>query len=405
MKKYLQIIGVVLAIVIIGSCSSLNSSFYRVLMNSDIISEDFEVHKEFNFDKKLVVATVVIKGKEYEFMFDTGAAISILSQDAAKALNIEEKGANYINDSQGNRQKLGYASIDTLDIGGVLFKDIAVSIIDWPENSAVECIARDGLIGNNLMRHCNWLFDFENKLMTLTDKEIEDEGFTIVPMKDAKSRPRLDIKINEKVLKRVLLDLGSSGGLDISRALAKELSLSPTKFQGKYLLDGSSQGLFGSRMDSVCNLKIDSISFGESDYTFYNASLDIEKDRGAKIGNVLFSQGNLILDYKNEKIGFKSYKNKIVLKDSETFSFSPSLRDSSLLISALLIGGKADLLGIKYGDEIESMNGKKANDFIDYCDYFEFIYSDLRDADSLVLVMSAKPNEEVIFLKTLMWEK
>lgn len=402
--RIIKYLAIILCFSAITSCSFFGSSISRMVHKSDIISKNFKAEEEFNFDKTLIVIQVVLKGKEYEFIFDTGAAISVLSQDAANALNIEEQGASYINDSQGNKQKLGLGNLDTVNIAGVLFKDIAVSIIDWPENSAIECIGKDGLIGNNLIRHCNWLIDYENKKLILSDSHLGDDDFIEVPMKYGKSRPRLDIQINSKNLKNVLLDLGSGGGLDISKSLANELNLTSDKYQNVFTLDGSSQGLFGNKVDSVLTLKIDSLGFGHGKYPLYNSSLDIESKNGAKIGNRILKKSLVLLDYKNNRIGFKPYKPITRFKDQRSFSFTPSLGDNGLYISSLNINGRADQLGLKYGDKIKSLNGIKADEFADYCTYLEFVFSDIRASDSLIVVMDKKPGESLVFHKKALWE-
>ncbi len=402
--RILKLFAISFCFMAIGSCSFFGSSISRMINNSDIISKNFKAEEEFNFDKKLIVIKVLLKGKEYEFIFDTGASISILSQDAANALNIKEEGASYINDSQGNRQKLGLANLDTVNIAGVLFKDIAVSIIDWPEYSAVECLGRDGLIGNNLIRHCNWIIDYENKKLIFSDGHLGDDDFLNVPMKYGKSRPRLDIQINEKTLSNVLLDLGSGGGLDIGLAQAKSLDIDSRNYPKVYTLDGSSQGLFGSKVDSVVTVKIDSLGFGNGKYLLYNSSLDIESEKGGKIGNQILKRGLLHLDYENNIIGFKPYESITRFKDERSFSFSPSLGKNGLYISSINLKGKADQLGLEYGDKIKSLNGKQAQDFPDYCSYIEFIFSDIRYSDSLIVVMDQKPEESLIFHKKSLWE-
>lgn len=402
--KHLKIIALGLCLLSIGSCSFLGSPINRMIANSGIISKNFLAEKEFSFDKKLIVVNAIIKGKEYEFIFDTGASISILSQEAADAINLQGNGSININDSQGNRQKLKTGIIDTLNLGGVLFKNIAVSIIDWPENSAVKCIGKDGLIGNNLIRHCNWIIDYENRNMIISDDHLGNEDFINVEMKYSKSRPHLDIQINDKILKNVLLDLGSGGGLDISKSMADNLGLNPENYQASYALDGSSQGLFGSKIDSVCTLKIDSLSFAQGKYSLYNASLDIESKKGAKIGNKILGNGLLHLDYENSIVGFKPYEEITRLKDKQSFSFSPSLGDSGLFVASMVLGGQAHQLGFNYGEKIHSINGKEKQDFPDYCSYFEFIFSDIKIKDSLVMTMSGNPDETLIFNKRTLWE-
>ena len=68
------------------------------------------------------------------------------------------------------------------------------------------------------------------------------------------------------------------------------------------------------------------------------------------------------------------------------------------------MSGKVKDFEQKYGDKIKSLKGKQAQDFPDYCSYIEFIFSDIRYSDSLIVVMDQKPEESLIFHKKSLWE-
>lgn len=402
MIKTITKIFIILLVLQLSSCQIFPSSYTSLRAKSGIISKDFRVEEPFNFDYRLIVVKAIIQGKEFDFIFDTGASNTILSKEAADAIGLKDRGGSYTRDSQGNRQRLMLGLIDTISIGGVAFKDISVSVIDWPENSAVECIGKDGLIGNNLIRHCNWLIDYEKKIMTISDGDLSMDNITFTPMKTANIRPRLDIKMNDISFENVLLDLGSGGNFDISRGIAANKSINPKDYKHIRNLDGSSQGLFGSRTDSVSLMKADSISLGA--FVIHNTSFEIEKKSGSKIGNQLLRHCRVYLDYRNQRLGFSPYELETRLKTKNTIGFSPSLNNEGLYIASIHLNGQADRKGLTYGDKILSLNGKGASDFTTYCDFFNFIYNDVSKGDSLLVIMEANPEEKLIFNKELLWE-
>lgn len=385
----------------ISTCSLFGPSYASLRAKSEIISTNFKKDKKFDFQSGLIVVKAIIKGEEFEFIFDTGASNSILSLEAATALNLKDYGSNAIKDSQGNHQKLSLGLIDTINLGGVLFKNISVNIIDWPENSAIKCIAKDGLIGNNLIRHCNWLIDYKQETLTISDGSLS-EGFDIfTPMYYPNSRPRLDVSINQRTIKKVLLDLGSAGNLDISKSLANKLELDLNKLTHIKTLDGASQGLFGNKVDSTTTIKADSISLGP--LVMKNSYFTIEKKNGAKIGNRLLKHSLLLLDYTNQQIGFKPYEDEIYLKTKSSYSFSPSLNTNGFYIASIQARGRAHDLGFKFGDKILEFNGKRASDYSSYCDYIHYVYWDLWKESSIRVIMAKDSTKTHEFKKEPLW--
>lgn len=395
----------ILIIAGLTGCAYIGGGNYaRLRESSSIISKDFFVEQDFKFNFHLIVIPVTIEGKTYEFIFDTGASNSIISREAADALGLVTKTSITTRDSRNNRKKMSVGVIDTMTIGGVHFKDISANIVDWPENSAVECIGKDGLIGNNLIRNCNWIVDYERKVLILTDNELPHEEMVhSTPMLYANSRPKFDLTLDGKNIRSVLLDLGSGGSLDVGKNLQTKYKIDINTYENVKKLDGTSQGLFGASLDSTTIIKADSISIGS--YTVYQPPVDIESKSGAKIGNRFLKHSLLYLDYDYNVLGFSPYKDSSIYPISKTFGLSISLNNDGLYVGSINVNSEADKQGIKQGDKVLEMNGKTPKDFPDYCSYLDYLRNEVKGSKEMILVFTNNPNKEIVFKATPLWKE
>ena len=371
---------------------------------SGLINSNFSKNQDFDFSSGIMVIPVYIKGKKHEFIFDTGASTTIISKEAAESLNLKNKGGSTnIRDSNGNRKKMQNSRVDTMTIAGVNFTNVNVSIIDWPENSVVECIAKDGIIGNNLISHCNWFVDYQKKQLTLTDGGLDEKGVTFIKMLSPRNRPHFNLSLNGYNIPWVLLDLGSGGGLDIGRDLANQFNLNISDFPKYYEIDGSSHGLFGSNMDTVTNFLADSMLIGP--LLLKHVPVELQRKKSSKIGNRILKNYSLILDYQNEKIGFLPYKKDAPdLGDGKSFGFSVSRNNKEFFVSNILQGSKADSLGLKYGDALLKVNNRSFENFESHCEFMTYLFSDIRTKDTLTVVTKSQPEQQMVFEKTRLWK-
>ncbi len=368
--------GLILIFLIsISSCSRY--SYLR--SKSDIVSKNFTVTQKFDYPRRLIVLPVNINGKIYRMIFDTGASSTIVSREVADQLNLKTRGRIKTRDSRGQSYKLDMAILESVKIGEVEFTDILTTVIDWPENSVLKCMVPDGIIGNNLIRHANWLVDYKDSSLTLSDRDLSKPGMFEIPMKYGNVRPFLDITIDSTEIKDILLDLGSTGSLDISKKVFKEADQESlfNDYTHCEIIDGSTQGIFGHKTDSSFQYQIPRFQIGE--LSIYNAIAEIELKN--KIGNSILKKTRLMLDYQNEKIGFLPYDSSVVIKPKNLFGFIPSTSGDSIYIASILKDGNVWKKGLRYGDKIEILNMELKS--LEYCQFIEFLISEFIYLDSI----------------------
>jgi len=376
------------------------SRYAYLRSKSDIKSSGFSVTQKFDFSSRLIILPITINGKVFHMAFDTGASSTILSQKVAEQLKLEPKGKATTRDSRGNVQKLDMVLLNSVSISGVEFTGILATVIKWPKNSTVECLVPDGIIGNNLIRHANWLIDYKDSTITISDGNLHTEGMITVPMKYPEYRPYLDITIDTIEVDDILLDLGSTGSLDISKKKFKKLGLKPVfdEFPHFKKIDGSTQGLFGHKVDSVDTYQIPQLKIGKLEILKAQAEVEVK----SKIGNALLKKTQLLLDYEKERIGFLPYDSVTEIEYLKRFDFHPSVSGDSIYIASLIKNGKAWKKGLRYGQRIEIKSLPDVTG--DYCDFVNFLLTQYHQLDSLNLSLPKNTDSIYTFYPTDVWK-
>lgn len=383
----IQLLFLILAVSACGITYKSDALFRK----SKVSTSSFEVKIPYENKARLIIIPVTINGKTYRMLFDTGATISVVSREVAEELGLKKRSSTKVTDSRNTKRKTERTLIKELSIGTVSFENITAVIIDWPENSSIECITGDGIIGNNLIRHCNWVVDYQNKTLTATDKELKLDGISYTNMKYGDKRPYLQLELDSFTIDNVLLDLGSSGSLDLSLREYEKYPSIKKNYKHFHLLENLSQGMFGNKLDTSTEFFTDSLYLaGEA---LYRPNVEIEKKKGSKIGNKILSNYQMYLDYTNERIGFKPYPNQST--PVGFFNMIPNMApNGQLYVGGILLEGQAYDHGIQFGDTISSINGV-ADPFYNtsYCDFFDYLLSEYKNLDSLSFTLKKEPHK------------
>ncbi|HBF20857.1 MAG: hypothetical protein CMI36_12745 [Owenweeksia sp.] len=393
-------LSLILLFALTTACGIFNSlDYYKVREKSDIVTKDFYKEMSFLKNRPVILIPVEIGGRTYNFIFDTGAAVSVISKELAGELGLEEEADVMIHDSKGHNQELIVSLIDTIDIAGVQFIDIAAVVVDWSENSVISCVSPAGIIGNNLIRHANWRVDYKNHQLVVSDSSLHIDGMHYVEMQSPEGRPFISLKADSLEIAHCLLDLGSGGSLDLSREMAEDWNWK--KYPYTRDIDGSSEGLFGSKLDTTINVKIDSLSIGG--YTLYETVVDIEKKSGSKIGTKVLEQSILNLDYSNSRVGFLPYDSIPTYGHLKEGGFAVLMDSSGFYISSITEDAALWQRGVRYGDRVKSLNGKQPADFGGFCEFVEWLLDKENRPQEFTLVMENDPQNEIIVGKEYLW--
>lgn len=380
-------------LLIFSSCARYYGYKFDLLRAKTSISrEAFSDSLDFNFGYKLIVIDVEINGKKFPFIFDTGATSSVISSDIAEEFELKKASKVRISDSRGIRQYLDMVIIDSLKISNTFFTEVAATVIKWPENSAVECIASGGIIGNDIIRTCNWRIDYESSKLYFADSDLSLEGMIFIEMKSAQYRPRLDISLDGFALNNVLLDLGSAGGLDLSNYIYKRENWDELNKPQFSKIDGSTQGLFGAKKDSMLLVQFDSLKLGP--YALSPIVVDIERKNGSKFGNKILENFDVYLDYTNERLGLSPNGDLSKNINPRTFGVQFTLsKDNELIVASKTLdqSGFTEMLNV--GDTVYSLNGRNGESLAPYCNFLEEMILNKLISDSLFIKINQESKE------------
>ena len=115
-----------------------------------------------DYDLSQIFITVLIQGKPYLFLYDTGA-ITIISDEIREALNLDLLYQNKMVDASNITHKETFYKLDDLTIGTTKFKNIGVASQNLDKFSQKMCLQIDGILGSNIIRTLNWKIDYKNK--------------------------------------------------------------------------------------------------------------------------------------------------------------------------------------------------------------------------------------------------
>ena len=181
--------------------------------------EIFNYETTFTTQKTVIILPVTIDGVSKNFLFDTGADVNVIQRDSMFGKISKVSGAS------NRKMKMGEEYVSSLKIGEVEFKNTFAMNADLV--GLKEQIPNfGGLIGQPVINKANWLIDYPNKKLQISNQNIADETFKTLEFKREDGAPHTFI-ILDGIRHKVVIDFGSSSELSLPKEskLAKELLL------------------------------------------------------------------------------------------------------------------------------------------------------------------------------------
>ena len=355
-----------------SSCSVMKTA--KVLKKGSVEEKDF--FSSFNFEyEKLIKIPVNINGKTYKFIFDTGAGSSVLSESVASSLGLKPVTKTKTLDSQGNESTRSIYVIDTITIGGVQFINQPFVSADL---SNISCVGSefDGIIGSNLMSKAIWYIDNIQKNITLTNDKKKLKALPnsqVVSFKTFNSGPiqNLNPHINMEIPqfvnnKMILFDMGSAGGVKISKNMVDENATLPNL----YSVGNALQGLFGrSKIDTTFYTSTNALNFGGIKIQ-ENVEIALKNTKSANVGMQFLRNFNLILDWNLNEITFS--KNTTIEKsDQLKYGFRVGVDNTTVVVNELLNQSQAQKGGLLLGDRVLQIDQINFENELNNCNSIE----------------------------------
>ncbi|MAY82778.1 MAG: hypothetical protein CMP59_01455 [Flavobacteriales bacterium] len=351
-----------------------------VLQYGGVLESDYIDTVNVELRNRLIIVPVTIKGKSYRFLFDTGAPFSI-SREIQDEFDFKLISKGNIIDSDNNREKVDYVSVGNTIIGKTEFIDQTAFVADFKANAVLNCFEIDGIVGSNLIRHADWLIDMSNKQI-LFGSDL-NEFFQVMEGEqtfntDFQYDIELDLQLGSDVFKKIKLDYGSNGGLDLPRIQFQSLENHHLIHQGYEIIGEKQTGLLGEVVQSERKLSIsDSLLLGDLQVN------DIEVQIGGNdvIGTQALEKLVVGINFNEKKIHFSPSLDYD--KPFRTYGFYSGHSDEKeVYVLAVFKGTAADSIGLNGGMQIMKANQLDFENGSNFCDYVDLLG---KAPDSLIL--------------------
>ncbi|MCT2409373.1 retroviral-like aspartic protease family protein [Chryseobacterium antibioticum] len=288
---------------------------------------------------------VMINGKSYNFLFDTGAP-TVISTAVYAELGLEKKHKSTVKDSQKNKHEQIFTILPEMTVDKAVFQDVGAVVMDFSV-SELSCFRIDGILGANQMAKLFWKINYsENSLEASKDlAQFNPEEYDIViPFSPrAQKTPVVETDWQGKKVD-ITFDTGFSGRLKITdkvfdaQKVIKSVEVYGTSSVGAY---GAGKPALGY-IFRTADLSLGNKNFSNEIIATGNASL---------IGNEFFKNFIFILDWSGNKIYMKRIKNEPA--KLESFGFGYRFVDSKPTVAFVF---QEENFPLKVGDSIISIN-------------------------------------------------
>ena len=252
-----------------------------------------------------ILLPACINGKgPFSFVLDTGAGVSIVTEDLARTLalqNLEAKDALGAGDSRISLQ-LGNASL--MSVEGATVENTRVAVM----KSLPKCVGQ-GVIGYDFLKHFVLTLDYPHNELTLTaDGDYDNhERCSTLPLKLARpDRPiiLMEVFVNARGSYQFVLDTGASQTV-VSPALAEEMSVMSTQ-QDKVV---GAAGAVTSSSATLKSLRIQDVLVEDVQVIVSDIFSPINQAVGTIIDGILgynlLRNFRIIIDYPNGTLHLK----------------------------------------------------------------------------------------------------
>jgi hypothetical protein len=278
-----------LFLILFIGCST-GSRFTQGMVNP----AEFYTKTTFDPARSLVVLTCELDGVSKNFIFDTGAQVSAIQRDSISGDIVTVRGGS-------NRTvENGTETVKSLMIGEVEF----VNTFATNENMVYlkeEIPNYGGVLGRTIIDKANWLIDYPNRTVELSNRELSDESYTDIPLTKSSDTPYTYVEIDNK-RHRSIIDLGSISIFNVpdSTELAKEL-LNSYEFveisRERYTVGGVQT--ITEQIGTIPSLKIGATEFR-------NVTVNINQSSQIRLGIRFFKDYMIYIDNLNRRFRIKA---------------------------------------------------------------------------------------------------
>ncbi|SFV65694.1 hypothetical protein MNB_SM-4-1004 [hydrothermal vent metagenome] len=308
----------------------------------------------------LLFISIIINNKSYRLLLDT-AAFTLFSPQLLEELQCKKTQESVQTlDAFGTQKDMQVYSLDSLEIGGLIFNDFFVICDDFSKNFPLSCLEFDGILGYNLFQNLILDLNFDKKELILSDKLPSTQGYSSTKLLSLNAGvPAFKLQIENKTFE-VGIDTGKNDGLMIGDK--KFLNYC----EQKELQKQRTAGIFSSSFSGLNQFKIIN-KIGISSFP-----ISYQENAQNMAGTAFLKNFHIIIDFTKRKVYLKKRNEEIKEDFLKSFGFLTFWnKEKKLYISAIVEGSPTYKSRLKIGDMILSINDLDTLNFSqkDYCEF------------------------------------
>lgn len=336
MKKLLSVIFLIFLL-------SLNFAQNKINLNQGTISpKKYNQIIPYEKVKGKLMMKVMINGKSYNFLFDTGAPFAV-SEKIFNDLNLKTVGHVDLHDASGKAEKMIITSLPDLQVGEIHFKDSPGIVFQETSAEILDCFGVDGIIGSNMLRNSVVQIDDRNKQMIITDNahnlSLKKTPFQQLDLSVSQSNPfiKVILKNGQKdAADKILFDTGADSFYEMSLSAYKflkeksDVTLPIAESNGTY--GWGFHGISENQLQYI--LEIPELTLNNE--KFENVRLSTTESGESRMGSTSLEFGKVTLDYHKKRFYFEPYENtdrKDVSKKS--WSIFPTIKNKKFVVGMI----------------------------------------------------------------------
>ncbi len=320
-------------------------------MGNDSIESSPIIYKK----NSLVFLKVIINGKEYLFLFDTGASLCLISDEIASESAVQN--TIHFTDEYENKSKANVV-LQNIQIGNSSFNNIVCVVNDMKTLTTLGCVKIDGIIGANLINLSNWKIDPVKNLLSFSKSTFKKQEISECELEIKYTGSGLPlIKLNyDNTPFYTLIDFGFSDYLELNNDILKKSK----KIRKINQIKGF--GIHSLTINSIIESKVSRLlidTLRSENSTLINVPTTLNESK-PKIGSSLL---------KRYLVKLNSLEQKLILTplqyiDSTTLSFPIKfgLNDlNEIIINFIWETVDTKDLGLKIGQKVIKIDNKEFN--------------------------------------------
>jgi hypothetical protein len=299
----------------------------------------------------------------FRMLCDTGG-MNIVTPTLARELGLKAEGALQGRGVGEKSEDVGLAKVQSLRVGDATLSNQVFAVFPMEAFSAVEGIPINGLIGYEVFKRFVARVDYEHHLITLTVPSAfayKGDG-TVVPFQFNEHIPQVDGEI-DGIQGKLDVDTGSRSSLSVLGPFAEKHDLKAR--YGAKVEAVTGWGVGGAARGLVTRAKV--LRLGKVEVHDPVTELSLQK-KGSFVnpyvaGNVgagVLKRFNITFDYQHQQLIFERNAN---YDKPDVFDRSGMWLNQSgetFAVMDVIAGGPAATAGLKTGDRILSIDGRRA---------------------------------------------